>query len=700
METESANSIVATPETSWADYYAADGAHYRYLVGASGEVCLMKCVSSPKDMVIPEEINGMPVTGLSHAFATGNQNAERIVIPESITFIGNRAFERCFHLRTIVFPRSLDTFDNGWLRGCLKLEELYLPGCIEQLKLGIFDVCMPKKLVIGAKTRQIAEGAFSLTTLSEIEIDPQNPYLSTDGVCIYSHDGSTLLACVISADHVDVRDGCQCIGRKAFAYNKAATSVHLPDSIVEIEEYAFSNSAIESFEAPRSLRIIGRSAFYRANRLKSISLNEGLHEFGYEAFRTSGLEYIHIPASLRLWGYKAFEDTAISKKFSQDRITIDPANGTFKIDNQGLLYQVTPVHGDESELVLIECIDQQIRTCAPAPGTKRLGQQAFMRCHKLEYADLPEGLVEIGDEAFRACRALTRVRFPETLESIGNRAFYEASIANLRLPACFKHLGECAFITHVEPTITSRPTIADIDIDPGCTRYYVEDGLLYERKDDGKLTVLQYLGPQKVVTLQKEVNEIGPYAFHKISEIRQLELFDTALKINIHGFATSTQIERVILHLHQPFMGKTVLCYEFPELISNVHMINFPLKFGITSPSILQGYYDSILSMVKDPFDRARLIVDRLHDNIPLSASHKKDFEKMIERSLQLTCVLFGQHTYLTGFDQLADLGFMDENIIESVIEDTRLSANIESVSYLLALKKKRFGTDERDYSL
>ena len=80
---------------------------------------------------------------------------------------------------------------------------------------------------------------------------------------------------------------------------------------------AFERSGLESFSAPKSLRVIGSGTFYRCDRLHIVKLNDGLMRLGDAdstalrgAFQESTVERIDLPGSLRTLGQRTFDGCA------------------------------------------------------------------------------------------------------------------------------------------------------------------------------------------------------------------------------------------------------------------------------------------------------------------------------------------------------------------------------------------------------
>lgn len=90
------------------------------------------------------------------------------------------------------------------------------------------------------------------------------------------------------------------LGRSLFN-GKDVTSVEIPDTVKEIQDYAFSsNRSLKSVKLPKNLETIGTNAFFNCSSLESIELPASLKEIGVFAFSAAGLKSVTIPESKTL----------------------------------------------------------------------------------------------------------------------------------------------------------------------------------------------------------------------------------------------------------------------------------------------------------------------------------------------------------------------------------------------------------------
>ena len=204
-----------------------------------------------------------PLYYAHNLYLDGNLITE-LVIPDSVTSIGNYAFYHCFSLTSVTIPDSV--------------------------------------ISIGA-------GAFAGCPLTSIFADNENTaYQSIDGN-LYSKDGKTLIAYAIGKTDTSftIPDSVINIGDYAF-YRDALTSVTIGDSVTSIGDYAFSSClSLTSVTLPDSITNIGDYAFFRCSALMSVTIGDSVTSIGDYAFSwCSALMSVTIPDSVTAIGGWAF----------------------------------------------------------------------------------------------------------------------------------------------------------------------------------------------------------------------------------------------------------------------------------------------------------------------------------------------------------------------------------------------------------
>lgn len=119
-----------------------------------------------RDIVIPSEINGLPVTEiLSMAFQ--GREIEHVSLPKSITAIYSYAFEGCSLLKKITLPESLSELSFRAFAECTSLESITIPYATN-FESEIFDGCTNLKTAKIEHAVYIPSGVFKNCGLKKV----------------------------------------------------------------------------------------------------------------------------------------------------------------------------------------------------------------------------------------------------------------------------------------------------------------------------------------------------------------------------------------------------------------------------------------------------------------------------------------------------------------------------------------------------
>jgi hypothetical protein len=144
-----------------------------------------------KNVVIPAEIDGEPVTAIeAHAFAD-NTDISSVVIPEGVTDIGDFAFANCAALKSVTLSASIKTIGDGAFLHCAGLAAVEnLPAALNDEGSSVLerlgDFAFGGCVKLNAKTRAaLAELGVTDFNLGK----PDIPFYIIDGI-IGSIDGT------------------------------------------------------------------------------------------------------------------------------------------------------------------------------------------------------------------------------------------------------------------------------------------------------------------------------------------------------------------------------------------------------------------------------------------------------------------------------------------------------------------------------
>ena len=270
----------------------------------------------------------------NHAFA--DCSLPNIAIPDSVTDIGDYAFEYCCSLSNMVIPNSVTSIGDYAFYGCRSLSNIVIPDSVTKIGDYTFSVCSSlSKIVIPNSVTKIGDYAFSdCSSLSKIVI-PNS--VTKIGDYAFS-DCSSLSKIVIpdsvtdigdyafahcSLSNIAIPDSVTAIGYGAFSGCRSLSNIVISDSVTKIGDYAFSVcSSLSKIAIPDSVTDIGDYAFEYCSSLSNIVIPNSVTSIGaYAFYGCRSLSNIVIPDSVTTIGYGAFSGCSLSYDFKQELIS-------------------------------------------------------------------------------------------------------------------------------------------------------------------------------------------------------------------------------------------------------------------------------------------------------------------------------------------------------------------------------------------
>ena len=242
----------------------------------------------------------------NHAFWHCNSLSD-IVIPSSVTSIGDRAFHWCLSLSDFVIPASVTSIGDWAFEHCRSLSEIVIPASVTSIGDWAFEHCRSlPEIVIPASVTSIGSGAFSFCrSLSDIVI-PDSVTSIGNGAFNYCS----------SLKYISIPKSVICLNGNPFYNWDGKLECLSPNFIYEDDVLfnkgkskiiSFRNQNIESYVIPTSVTSIGDNAFSFCRSLSDIIIPSSVNSIGDNAFRyCSSLSDIVIPSSVTSIGSGAF----------------------------------------------------------------------------------------------------------------------------------------------------------------------------------------------------------------------------------------------------------------------------------------------------------------------------------------------------------------------------------------------------------
>ena len=194
------------------------------------------------NVLVPAGVGGMPVTDIgANAFA-GNSALTSIVISNGVAAIGNAAFAGCSGLTNAAIPGSVASLGNQAFYNCSSLTNLTLTNGLTSIGNDAFGYSLVSVTLPGTVTNI---GTIAFSTLQSINVDPANPWYSSQGGVLFNQNQTVLVECPQVRGSYTIPSGVLDIAADAFVQCTGLTRLFVPASVTRMEDYSIvSGSAL------------------------------------------------------------------------------------------------------------------------------------------------------------------------------------------------------------------------------------------------------------------------------------------------------------------------------------------------------------------------------------------------------------------------------------------------------------------------
>ena len=211
----------------------------------NGEVTITDYTGTREHVLIPSEIDGQPVTALADK-AFYEKHVTTVVVPDSVTEIGDLCFSGDNYLVSLTLPDGLAELPYGALESCFRLMDFDLPqglkkisGSALQYNYYLTHLTLPSSLTEIEQLNFI--GLHGLQSLTLAEDDAAFKLDETNGL-LMTADGTRLLHCfsdISPAEEIILPEGMKTIDPFAFHYDVTVEKIVLPEGTETIGLLAF-----------------------------------------------------------------------------------------------------------------------------------------------------------------------------------------------------------------------------------------------------------------------------------------------------------------------------------------------------------------------------------------------------------------------------------------------------------------------------
>lgn len=548
-ENESSAEESAVSETSDTDEESEEkvSGDFKYTVDSDGNAHLTGCTSDGKEIVIPENLDGIKVTEIE-AKALMSIHPEKVTIPACIEYISaENPFAPCESIKEIVVDGKNENY-------CAVDGVLYS----KDMKVLMF---YPNKK--DGKSFEIPDG------VEEIGI-----------AALYN----------TKLEEITLPNSISVIGRHAFGENTLLKSIDMSSTSVEnIDVMAFVNcTALEEVIFSDSTLSIGLAAFMNCEKLGEVTLPPALVEVMQSAFMGTALKEIIIPSSVVSIGYNAFGYVNDEKAVNDFLIIGDAGSAAHRYATDT---DAEYDYANDFEFITIEArqAEEEIKSLNPIAAGEyeysvQNGEAMLLVCVAMDDTiEVPEEIdgykvTSIYRNAFISVDA-TKIVLPDTVKTIGENAFPQ-TLQSLTISA------NCTEIAGDEPFVTCT-SLKEINVNEGGDgEYSSENGVLYNKDKTVLIAYPQqksdktFIVPETVMVLEKSsfcyneyleevdlsnVETIGSYAFEACPSIKSVKLSKDLNFVGYRAFIGCSSLKSIRIYDKVESIGDYAFGYDYDE---------------------------------------------------------------------------------------------------------------------------------------
>ncbi len=496
---------------------------FEYEKGKSG-VIVTGFTGEPKAaVIIPDEIDGYPVTEIGYNAFLGCDTLTEITLPKSVISIGDMAFSGCSSLVRIELPDGLTVIGNSAFDGCSSLTQINIPESTMFIGVSAFKNCnLLTQITLPKDVTSIRmDTFFGCSSLTDIFVDPDNAaYCSVDGI-LYTNDMKNLVVYPSGKTEkvFDIPDEVVSINDWAFQDCSLLTEIKIPESVTSIDIAVFSgcssltdifvdpdNAAYCSVDGVLYTKDMKELVAYPSGKTEKVfDIPEKIVSIKNWAFRDcSLLTEIKIPESVTSIDGNEFSDCS-----SLTEISVDLNNADYcSVD--GVLYT------KDMQTLVAYPVGRTDEVFEISDSVTSIGDSAFLSSILLKQIKIPDSVISVGGWAFAGCSTLERIMFPKSVASVGSMVFYGCS------------------------------SVTEISVDPDNAAYCSVDGVLYTKD---MRTIIAYPAGKtdRSFEIPENVTSIEESAFIDCSSLEQITIPDSVTSIGEWTFSGCSSLTQTVI---------------------------------------------------------------------------------------------------------------------------------------------------------
>ena len=475
---------------------------------------------------------------------------ETYIIGESVTSIGEWAFDYCENLTSVTLPESVTSIGKCAFVSCKSLTSITIPSSVTSIGEATFMSCSGlTSITIPNKVTSIGDDAFGgCSGLTSVEIP--NSVTSIGDYAFGGCTGLTDVYCNADPSALDWNDK----GTHGFMADKA-TKFHVADASVWEEKFPDANVTFVGDLAPELhvgdeftvdgliYKVTGESPYTLELRgfdgekpTGSFVIPEktiyGQGEYSVTAIYTYAFNDCTELTSVKLPKSVASINTGVfSSCPNLTSITVEEGNENYTsidgvlFDQGGKRLYFYPLGRTDASYTIPD-------------GVTRIFTTALHGNTTLESVILPSSMEVLEDWAFRDMKNLKEITIPSSVTTIGNLAFSASGLTSINIPASVTSIGGGAF--------ADCPNLTSFTVDAGNANYSFKDGVLFDKEGTMLHTYIESMGDASY-TVPDGVTSIGGNAFATCANLTSITFSESLTDIGKYAFSGCSGLTSVTI---------------------------------------------------------------------------------------------------------------------------------------------------------
>ena len=461
--------------------------------------------------VIPAMVEGKAVTAINSSAFYYCDDLTDVAIPDSVTTIGESAFNGCVNLASIIFGENsqLTTIGGSAFSGCSSLTSIIIPSKVTTIGIEAFSFCR---------------------SLTGIEVDENNSaYKSIDGN-LYSKDGKNLVQ---------------------YAVGKKDIHFEVPSGVTTINDFAFcgcNGLTKVTFGENSQLTTIGRGAFSNCFNLISIEIPSNVTTIDENAFATC-FKLVEVYNKSKVNIIAGSSDYGNVGRYAINIYTEDYVS-KLSIGEDGYI-----IYTDGLDKILLGYVGKETNLILP-DGILEIHYRAFSDNSGLTSVIIPDSVTTIGSYAFSGCWNLTSIEIPRNVAQIGGGAFngcvklvevYNRSSLNIVAGS-----SDCGEVGRHALNVYTEADGSKLTTD--------KDGYIIYTDGADKILV-GYTGTGTDLVIPDGVSKINDYAFQRSDKLISIVLPGSVASIDNYAFYNCDSLTSIVIPEGVTTIGSNAFAY-------------------------------------------------------------------------------------------------------------------------------------------